>query len=989
MRAPSSAQMILALLLAIQAGCSRAPTATSQPGAVATPLATAAPATGTPAPAASRTPMLAPSATRTPVATPAPLSEGSTPVLQSLRMSDETTGWALAAGTLLRTSDGGRRWQDVTPAGARGCLLAWDTQDGERAWLAATSAGLAATVAVYRTADGGRSWQGMTSLATLQGEARGMSLSAYDSLHAWLLVQGSSSPARALYATADGGASWTAVARGDSSASASSLPDGGAIRFTSPTVGWLTSGGLSAPLARLNVTRDGGRTWQAVELESAKAGALSFDLPSFAADGQHEGVLFALDPAEAALLFFVTSDGGRTWQCDWAYRSAGAVCSALGGQGWAWVALHPVPGATPPPGGMLFHLDVSRIMQTQEETPTLATFLQPGDALQQLAFVPSGAGWAILRRADGRTNLLATPDGGRSWELVDARIGEPLAVVSTPVEGWIGVVTGAQGAGETGDTFLRADGQEYGIDGSATGLTARLQQARAQKETIQVWGRLLSAVGDASDRRIVVERMAAGPFERQQLNAGEVVGRPGVFFLQVSTGEVEAWALPGEENARYSASPDNRWVIAYTPSATYAADRRSGAAYRWDGSSTRLLAAQGDFLVLLENGQVRIAEPGHPELVALPIRPADANSPTVVISADGGTAAILNGRTLYRVQLASATCAPMAEVADLTGSMVTSAGLGTTRRGDAIVVTSYLSPGVSTDHQPAQRIQRYSWQGERLGEVTVPRASLCLVSPDGRWVAWEERLSEMTQAVVVADAATLAPRFRVLSATLCYWGYGFADWLADSSGLIVRTNEGYRILSADGKLGDVLTQDGKPLSPNYELLPAPDRGDLMAVYRKAVVDLAGRTLAAANLGSGTWNQPADLYPWGYNSNEMRFALPHLGHGGKCGEDEYLLAARVEPVPFAPLALAVGLSAADCANLRAEPGRNAPIIACLPGGTRLSPAPLPEQPGATGSEPYYLTPDIAWADSSRWLRLRTEDGREGWVDAAAAQITWAE
>ncbi|HOR01566.1 MAG TPA: SH3 domain-containing protein, partial [Anaerolineae bacterium] len=113
-----------------------------------------------------------------------------------------------------------------------------------------------------------------------------------------------------------------------------------------------------------------------------------------------------------------------------------------------------------------------------------------------------------------------------------------------------------------------------------------------------------------------------------------------------------------------------------------------------------------------------------------------------------------------------------------------------------------------------------------------------------------------------------------------------------------------------------------------------------------------------------------------------------GHGGHCGEAEYQLPARVELAPFSPLVLAVGLPAGECVNLRAAPGKKAELLTCLPGGTRLSLAPLAETHQAEGQEPYYLSRSLAWASESQWLRVRAPDGQEGWVDAKAGNVGWA-
>lgn len=485
----------------------------------------------------------------------------------------------------------------------------------------------------------------------------------------------------------------------------------------------------------------------------------------------------------------------------------------------------------------------------------------------------------------------------------------------------------------------------------------------------------------------------ASPFERRRLAPGEAIAQAGLFFLAAGTGEVEAWTLAGEKAALYDTSPDSRWVIAQTAGTTYLADRRTGAAYRWVQPASRLLAAQGEHLLFLSGGQVWLMGPGQPEPVALTIPPVGAQaalSPVevqAVVSPDGQTAAVLSGRTLYRVRFEGGVSQPMGQVADPAGGTVQWVGLQTAPRAGAIILTARVAIGA--EQAITQQIERYSWQGERLGQLRLPGAARYAFSPDGRWLAWEERLSHLTQAVVVAGIPTLTPRFRVTGASLCFHDFGSGDWLADSSALIVRTADGYRLLTLDGRLVDspaLATDTGLPPGQTGEPLPAPDRSDLFAIGRRVVLDSQGRRVAAAPLAEpgSEWGRPADLKPWGLDSTELRFTLPHLGHGGRCGEDEFLLPAQVEPAPFGPLTLVVGLSADDCVNLRAAPGLRAQVLACLPGGTRLAPAPLPGQRPAEG-DVYYLTPSVAWTGDSHWLRVRAPDGKEGWVEAQAGRV----
>jgi len=81
-------------------------TACGTPSSTTATQGTVTPVTTSPASGAVKT---QPAAANTPSSTPgAPL--------QAIRMVDMSNGWALTTkGTVLKTSDGGRHWQDVTP----------------------------------------------------------------------------------------------------------------------------------------------------------------------------------------------------------------------------------------------------------------------------------------------------------------------------------------------------------------------------------------------------------------------------------------------------------------------------------------------------------------------------------------------------------------------------------------------------------------------------------------------------------------------------------------------------------------------------------------------------------------------------------------------------------------------------------------------------------------------------------------------------------
>ena len=199
-----------------------------------------------------------------------------------------TTGWRGNSGDghLLRTTDGGAHWKDVTPAGP--APLNDYYIDTTHAWIVASPSSLATgllgglvdapigplQLLTLRTADGGRTWQrgapvsgysyGWTQLLKY-GPVADIDLYFVDYVHGWLLVPNQHS--KTLYTTSDGGLHWKVAA----------IDSGGQptpcrwsrLAFVSVSTGWMTNNCID-PLAKestpLLVTHDGGVTWQAQRL---------------------------------------------------------------------------------------------------------------------------------------------------------------------------------------------------------------------------------------------------------------------------------------------------------------------------------------------------------------------------------------------------------------------------------------------------------------------------------------------------------------------------------------------------------------------------------------------------------------------------------------------------------------------------------------------------------------------------------------------------
>jgi len=241
--------------------------------------------------------------------------------VQSVKMVDERVGWVLTGSAVLRTTDGGAGWADVTPD-----AVAATTSGYAAGALAAVDAGTAyatfseqgsSSIFIFRTADAGRTW----AKAEIQQEPevwRGdgapfvKAFQFTDANHGWLLAGfgvAMGSEAVRVYATTDAGATWQLVddvARGDALAPGS-LPFGGhktGLVFADPNKGWVSGFDYGDSIV-LYATRDGARTWSRQPVAApagypTEGGSVETRSPIFFGGSPEDGLLPVAFHAEAS-----------------------------------------------------------------------------------------------------------------------------------------------------------------------------------------------------------------------------------------------------------------------------------------------------------------------------------------------------------------------------------------------------------------------------------------------------------------------------------------------------------------------------------------------------------------------------------------------------------------------------------------------------------------------------------------------------------------
>lgn len=274
-------------------------------------------------------------------------------------VSRDTAWVAGTGGTVLRTTDGGASWRNVSPPGA-GELQFRDIEafDARRAVVLAIGEGESSRV--YRTDDGGATWT--ESFRNTDGHAFYDCLTFFDRRHGLAMSDPVDGRFRIL-STGDGGRSWKVLPSAGMPAAldgeAGFAASGQCLVASGPSDVWLATGGGAR--ARVLHSADRGLTWTATDTP-VPAGDPAKGVFALAFRDRTHGLAVGGDyrpdqssPQAAAL----THDGGRTWQ----------------------------PAGTPPPA------------------------------------YRSGAAWLPHSRtaalAVGPTGTDLTTDGGRTWRTVD------------------------------------------------------------------------------------------------------------------------------------------------------------------------------------------------------------------------------------------------------------------------------------------------------------------------------------------------------------------------------------------------------------------------------------------------------------------------------------------------------------------------------------------------------------------------------------------
>ena len=263
--------------------------------------------------------------------------------LRGISAVNENIAWASGSrGTVLRTVDGGRVWQQVAVAGGER-LDFRDVDAVSETTAYVLSIGNGAASRIYKTSDAGQSW-------TLQFQ-NADEKAFFDAMAFWDADRGiafsdSIDKRFVVIRTLDGGKTWTPI---PADALPPALDNEGAFAASGTNVAvwgrqhvWIGTG--AAAKSRVLYSTDAGKTWAVADTPLA-AGA-STGIFSIAFRDARHGIVVGGDYSkekEAVDNAAITSDGGKTWKLVTGLTGFRSVVAYLGSARGAqiWMAVGP------------------------------------------------------------------------------------------------------------------------------------------------------------------------------------------------------------------------------------------------------------------------------------------------------------------------------------------------------------------------------------------------------------------------------------------------------------------------------------------------------------------------------------------------------------------------------------------------------------------------------------------------------------------------
>lgn len=335
----------------------------------------------------------------------------SSPQIRALSMIDSLNGWAIGNPYVLRTTDGGATWYNMTATGVSGNVTGGYFPNSSTGWIITNFAD-GNTGSLYYTTNSGSTW------THYNVPFNGGSIQFVDGTHGFvMLITGAAMNKQSieLYQTSDGGATWVRNYTNDPTVpgAGNSLPLGGhknGISFRDASTGWVGGDTPMNGFVYLYKTTDSGVTWsqQPLALPAGYESAfITTTAPTFF--GTNDAILpvwMTIGIGMRDLFLYVTHDGGATWSRSSAFARNGdfvSFSSLRDAFSWDWADI--------------FHVTNDSGNTWRNVTPNVL-FSTVAYQIFSIDFVSTTTGWVAIGHENGSTSLYRTSDGGATWTLL-------------------------------------------------------------------------------------------------------------------------------------------------------------------------------------------------------------------------------------------------------------------------------------------------------------------------------------------------------------------------------------------------------------------------------------------------------------------------------------------------------------------------------------------------------------------------------------------
>jgi photosystem II stability/assembly factor-like uncharacterized protein len=416
-------------------------------------------------------------------ATPTPITVSGTivpsPQINKLYMNDSYHGWAVGNSYVLKTSDGGATWYNVTtPAVSR--VVSVFFQNANKGWVMATLQEDPNKAVLFRTTNGGSTWTSYSNIPFTQGYIQFL-----DDNNGFVMAglpTGMQKHPIELYQTTNGGATWTLKYATDPYAPSNTPPFSGhksGMVFRNATTGWIGGDSPLAGSVYIYRTDNGGVTWAQQPLSvpaGYETGYVVTTAPVFF--GTYDAVLpvwMGAAVGERDLYLYVTHDGGTTWARSYSFAQHSFDIDIVSARdAFSWDAAG------------FFRLTHDSGASWTQVTPNINF----GENISDLDFVSTTTGWVLNRDLNGNTALYRTTNGGFTWTTlfnnIPAQPMPDLTITAMRIElqntsclmpgDPMGVRVSVQNNGQTaaGSFVLRVNNIDQTISGLGIGETTTL-----------------------------------------------------------------------------------------------------------------------------------------------------------------------------------------------------------------------------------------------------------------------------------------------------------------------------------------------------------------------------------------------------------------------------------------------------------------------------------------------------------------------------------